>query len=181
MHREPQPVKLYTIASMYRYGAPGRGRYREHWQASVEALGSDDPSIDAEPGKILHELRRGRAAETWFGRYYGSADATPLFLVLLSEVWRWTADADLVERLREPALAALGQDLDDPVGQQRPAGADADHVDVRPVALDDLERHPAQHPPHAHRVEQLGFLDQVLIGGGGPYGHVRNKSADTCS
>ena len=48
MHRDPQPVKLYTIASMYRYGAPGRGRYREHWQASVEALGSNDPSLDAE-------------------------------------------------------------------------------------------------------------------------------------
>jgi histidyl-tRNA synthetase len=48
MHRDPQPVKLYTIASMYRYGAPGRGRYREHWQASVEALGSGDPAIDAE-------------------------------------------------------------------------------------------------------------------------------------
>ena len=48
MHREPQPVKLYTIGTMYRYGAPGRGRYREHWQASVEALGSDDPAIDAE-------------------------------------------------------------------------------------------------------------------------------------
>lgn len=48
MHRDPQPVKLFTIASMYRYGAPGRGRYREHWQASVEALGSDDPRIDAE-------------------------------------------------------------------------------------------------------------------------------------
>jgi histidyl-tRNA synthetase len=48
MHRDPQPVKLFTIATMYRYGAPGRGRHREHWQASVEALGSDDPSIDAE-------------------------------------------------------------------------------------------------------------------------------------
>jgi histidyl-tRNA synthetase len=33
---------------MYRYGAPGRGRYREHWQASVEAIGSDDPALDAE-------------------------------------------------------------------------------------------------------------------------------------
>jgi histidyl-tRNA synthetase len=48
MHREPQPAKLFTIAPMYRYGAPGKGRYREHWQASVEAIGSDDPSIDAE-------------------------------------------------------------------------------------------------------------------------------------
>ena len=48
MHRDPQPVKLFTIAPMYRYGAPGKGRYREHYQASVEAIGSDDPSIDAE-------------------------------------------------------------------------------------------------------------------------------------
>ena len=46
--REPQPAKLFTIATMYRYGAPGRGRHREHWQASVEAIGSDDPSVDAE-------------------------------------------------------------------------------------------------------------------------------------
>jgi len=80
--------------------------------ASLDALAElqshvDDPSIDAEPGKIVHELRRGRAAETWFGRYYGTVDATPLFLVLLSEVWRWTGDAEPVERLKEPALAAL--------------------------------------------------------------------------
>ena len=34
MHRDPQPQKLFTIAPMYRYGSPGRGRYREHWQAS---------------------------------------------------------------------------------------------------------------------------------------------------
>jgi histidyl-tRNA synthetase len=48
LHREPQPQKLYTIGSMYRYGAPGRGRYREHWQLSLEAIGTDDPAIDAE-------------------------------------------------------------------------------------------------------------------------------------
>ncbi len=48
MHREPQPVKAYTVAPMYRYSRPGRGRYREHWQFSVEAIGSDDPAIDAE-------------------------------------------------------------------------------------------------------------------------------------
>ncbi len=48
MHREPQPVKLYTIAPMYRYSAPQRGRYREHWQLSLEAIGSADPAVDAE-------------------------------------------------------------------------------------------------------------------------------------
>jgi glycogen debranching enzyme len=67
----------------------------------------DDPSIDAEPGKIVHELRRGKAARTWFERYYGTIDATPLYLILLSEVWRWTDDAALIRRLKEPAMRAL--------------------------------------------------------------------------
>ena len=58
LHREPQPVKLYTIAPMYRYGAPGRGRYREHWQLSVEAIGSADPAIDAEVIQLYAELLR---------------------------------------------------------------------------------------------------------------------------
>ncbi len=56
--REPQPAKLYTIATMYRYGAPGRGRHREHWQASVEAIGSDDPSVDAELIQLYDALLR---------------------------------------------------------------------------------------------------------------------------
>jgi histidyl-tRNA synthetase len=56
LHREPQPVKAYTIATMYRYAAPQRGRYREHWQASVEAVGSDDPAIDAEIVQLYDTL-----------------------------------------------------------------------------------------------------------------------------
>jgi glycogen debranching enzyme len=67
----------------------------------------DDPELDAEPGKIVHEVRRGKAAKTWFARYYGTVDATPLYLVLLSEVWRWTDDALFVRNLKEPALRAL--------------------------------------------------------------------------
>ncbi|HEX2426507.1 MAG TPA: glycogen debranching N-terminal domain-containing protein [Gaiellaceae bacterium] len=66
-----------------------------------------DTAIDAEPGKIVHEVREGRCAETWFPRYYGSIDSTPLYLVLLAETWRWTDDASLARRLREPALLAL--------------------------------------------------------------------------
>jgi glycogen debranching enzyme len=67
----------------------------------------DDPEADAEPGKIVHEVRHGKGAHAWFPRYYGTVDATPLYLVLLSEVWRWTDDAGLVRDLHEPALRAL--------------------------------------------------------------------------
>ena len=56
LHREGQPVKLYTLATMYRYSAPQRGRYREHWQLSVEAIGSADPAIDAEVIQLYDEL-----------------------------------------------------------------------------------------------------------------------------
>lgn len=59
LHRDPQPVKLYTIAPMYRYSAPQRGRYREHWQLSVEGIGSADPGIDAEIIQLYAELLRG--------------------------------------------------------------------------------------------------------------------------
>ncbi len=67
----------------------------------------DDASIDAEPGKIVHEVRHGKAAKSWFPAYYGTVDATPLYVILLSEVWRWTDDAALVRSLKEPALRAL--------------------------------------------------------------------------
>jgi glycogen debranching enzyme len=68
----------------------------------------DDPERDAEPGKIIHELRRGKAALVWTDRYYGTVDATPLFLVLLSELWRWTDDPTLPLELEEAARRALG-------------------------------------------------------------------------
>jgi histidyl-tRNA synthetase len=56
MQREPQPVKLYTLATFYRYDKPQRGRYREHWQLSVESIGSDDPAVDAEVIQLYYRL-----------------------------------------------------------------------------------------------------------------------------
>jgi glycogen debranching enzyme len=65
---------------------------------------------DEEPGKVLHELRVGEPAalgETPFARYYGSVDATPLFLCLLGKHADWSGNLDLFRELREPAEAAL--------------------------------------------------------------------------
>jgi glycogen debranching enzyme len=69
-----------------------------------------DDFRDAEPGKILHELRFGEL--TYFGDwpqspYYGSADSTPLFLILLDEYERWSGDTDLVVELEPQARAAM--------------------------------------------------------------------------
>ena len=71
---------------------------------------SVDDFRDEEPGKILHELRVGEL--THFGErphspYYGTADATPLWLVLLEETERWTGNADLIRELEPNARAAL--------------------------------------------------------------------------
>jgi histidyl-tRNA synthetase len=109
LHREPQPAKLFTIASMYRYGAPGRGRYREHWQASVEAIGTDDPAIDAELIQ-LYDTLLGRLGVT---RYHlelnsiGCRECRPAYLARLQA---WLAanadrlDADTLQRANASSL-----------------------------------------------------------------------------
>jgi glycogen debranching enzyme len=77
--------------------------------ASTQAV-AIEPERDAEPGKILHEMRFGEMAnlrEVPFGRYYGSIDATPLFVLLLGEYFRRTGDLSTVRSLWPNAEAAL--------------------------------------------------------------------------
>ena len=70
----------------------------------------DDPEQDKEPGKIPHELRFGELAELGllpFAPYYGTHDATPLYIVVLSYAYEWSADKGLLRRFRPAAEAAL--------------------------------------------------------------------------
>jgi histidyl-tRNA synthetase len=56
MHKRPQPVKLWYLSSFFRYERAQKGRYRQFWQVGAEALGSEDPALDAESILLLHRL-----------------------------------------------------------------------------------------------------------------------------
>jgi glycogen debranching enzyme len=88
---------------------PGLAKTTLRVLAADQATARDD-FHEMEPGKILHELRFGELTargERPHSPYFGSADATPLFLVLLAEYHRWTGDEDLVRELEPKARAAL--------------------------------------------------------------------------
>lgn len=79
-------------------------------QTLAESQGTAvNPRTEEEPGRIMHELRRGPQAHDLFGgsHYYGTVDATPLFVMLLAEAWRWGVDEDAVRALLPAADAAL--------------------------------------------------------------------------
>lgn len=98
--RDTLITSLFTVAF-----APDLGRAALRTLGRLQAT-EDDPERDAEPGKILHELRVGKvAALARTLPYYGSVDATPLYVMLAAELWRWTGDDGLVREL-EPNLRA---------------------------------------------------------------------------
>jgi glycogen debranching enzyme len=86
--------------------ARGTLRYLARLQGTV-----DDAFTDQEPGKILHEYRRGEMAtcrEIPFIPYYGSVDATPLFIMLAAEYLKWTSDLDFSREMWSAVERALG-------------------------------------------------------------------------
>lgn len=88
---------------------PGFARGALDTLAKYQATGVDDWR-DAEPGKMPHELRLGELAHfdiVPHTPYYGTADATPLYVVTLHEAWRWLGDDTLLRRYREVAERCL--------------------------------------------------------------------------
>lgn len=99
---------LTAHATMLLGQGPGRNILRA--LARLQS-GVVDDYRDAEPGKIPHESRLGELAfhgEVPHSSYYGTVDATPLFLVLLNETWRWTGDDAFAREMEGPARLALG-------------------------------------------------------------------------
>ena len=88
-------------AMQYLWAEPGMARAVLHFLAATQAT-EERPAEDAEPGKIVHEMRKGELAnlgEIPFGRYYGTIDATPLFVVLAGEYHQRTGDRATLESI----------------------------------------------------------------------------------
>jgi glycogen debranching enzyme len=107
---------------------------------------TDDPWRDAEPGKLIHELRKGPLADlhlTAQSAYYGTQTTAALFPLVMTELWHWTGDTDVLRRYRSTAERALewaGRDGDldgdgfleyrqrSPVGIKNQAWKDSDEA-----------------------------------------------------
>ena len=131
--REPQPVKLWYVAPMFRYARAQRGRYREHWQFGVESLGSDDPAVDAEVIAL-------QAA--WFGEL-GLLDGLELQLNSIGDPTCRPAYRSLLVAYLERFRSELSED-------SRGAARDQPAAHLRFQGRgrsEDRERRPAHHRP----------------------------------
>jgi histidyl-tRNA synthetase len=124
MHRGAQPAKLYTVGPMYRYSAPQRGRFREHWQLSVEAIGSDHPSVDAEVIQLYHALllRLGVTDFSLAINSIGCPSCRPAYLEAL-QAWLAANEGRLDEATREKAAASPLRVFDNLAAKPEPVRA----------------------------------------------------------
>jgi histidyl-tRNA synthetase len=125
MHKSPQPVKVWYAGPFFRHEAPQAGRFRQFTQLGAEALGSDDPTLDAELILLLAEL-------------FERAGTGPA-LLRLSSLGTPATRADYLDELRQYLRAREGE-LSEEVRErldQNPLRAfDADHAGTRAVMAD---------------------------------------------
>ena len=134
LHREAQPQKLYTIGPMWRYDRPQRGRYREHWQLSVEAIGTDDPAIDAEVIQLYAELLRRVGVTDYVLELnsIGDRNCRPAYVERLTK-WLDEHDAELDDEARNKRATSPLRVFD--VKSEKRAGAARGRAEDRRVAL----------------------------------------------
>jgi histidyl-tRNA synthetase len=147
LHREPQPQKLYTIGPFWRYDRPQKGRYREHWQLSVEAIGTADPAIDAEVLKLYDEILRrlGVTNYTLELNSIGDANCRPGYVERLS-AWLDEHDADLDEEARAKRRTSPLRVFD--VKSERVQAVLADAPKIGDSLCDDCREHFARVRAH---------------------------------
>jgi histidyl-tRNA synthetase len=140
MHKWPQPVKLWYQGPFFRHEAPQAGRFRQFTQIDAEALGSDDPSLDAEVILLLAELLEG-ANVGEFRLRLSSLGMPETRAAYVDELRAYLRDNE--DRLSDEVRARI---------DQNPLRAfDSDHVGTRavmqraPALLDRLDPADAQH------------------------------------
>jgi histidyl-tRNA synthetase len=152
LQRRPQPQKLYAIETIYRYGRPQKGRFREHWQLDVEAIGSDDPAIDAEVIELYRALllRLGVSDFTLGLNSIGDSTCRPAYIARLRQ-WIDEHDSELDAETREQARRNPLRALDNLAA--KPAAVQA-VLRGAPAIGDSLCE-----PCRLHFAEVRGFLD----------------------
>jgi glycogen debranching enzyme len=98
---------IVSLQNMITHAGFALGTLKKLGQLQATEL---DDWRDAQPGKILHEIRTGelaRLGQIPHTPYYGTADATPLYLILLHEAWKWLGDTSLLHEQRDVALRCL--------------------------------------------------------------------------
>jgi histidyl-tRNA synthetase len=140
MHKLPQPVRLWYLSSFYRHEAPQAGRFRQFWQVGVEAIGSDDPAVDAETIVLLAELLHA----------VGARDVRLRLSSLGSPEVRAAYRTELQTYLREHE-AELSSEVRERIDLNPLRAFDADHPGTRelmagaPRLLDRLSGEDAEH------------------------------------
>jgi histidyl-tRNA synthetase len=155
MHKLPQPVKVWHAGPFFRHEAPQAGRYRQFTQIDAEALGSDDPTLDAELILLMAELFE--RAGTGPSRLRLSSLGTP------------ATRADYVDELRAYLRAREDELSDEVIARldQNPLRAfDADHAGTQAVMADAPRLMDRLSPDDA---EHFAEVRALLDGAGLPY------------
>jgi len=130
MHNLAQPVKLYYISPIFRYDRPQAGRYRQHYQIGVEAIGEGDPALDAEVIDMAWQFYRSLGLKDISLQLnsIGCKECRPGYLVALKDYYAGHANLcnDCKARLEKNPLRLLDckQPTCQPVAEAAPAGAD---------------------------------------------------------